>query len=263
VKKPLVVSVVNHKGGVGKTSTVVNLAAGLGLINKNVLVIDLDTQMNLTHSLIGDLPEGAQCISDVLTGDLIHMTSISQKTSLNGVEIAPAGESMVDLELRLHSAIGREYRLKQAIERACLDAYDFIIIDNGPHIGLATLNSLMASHCYLVPVSAEYLPMVGLRHLIQTIERIQPHHRELHNLGYLLTMVDRRESIAGDVEKILRSTFNGEVFDSVVRVNTKIKACPQKKVSIFDVETSQGRGVIDYKSVTDEFLKRVEGIYGT
>jgi chromosome partitioning protein len=262
MQQPFVVSVINHKGGVGKTSTVINLAAGLARKGKNVLVIDLDTQMNLTHSLIGDLPDGATCVSDVIISGSIPLSDIIQSTSLDGVKLVPAGENMVDLELRLHSVISREYRLKKALDAVDLQAYDFVIIDNAPHIGLATLNSLMASHAYLVPVSAEYLPMVGLRHLIRTIQQIQPHHQQLWNLGYLLTMVDRREGIASDVENILRDTFNGQMFDAMVRVNTKLKSCPQKRLSIFDIEGSTGRGVVDYSNVTDEFLTRIEMHYG-
>lgn len=262
MKKPTVVSVINHKGGVGKTSTVVNLSAGLAKLGKRVLVIDLDTQMNLTHSLIGDVAEGVPCISDAMIKERTPLRSIIQKTHIEGIDIAPSGESMVNLELQLHSAIGREFKLKQVLGTSELQKYEYIIVDNAPHVGLATVNSLLASHFYLVPVSAEYLPLVGLKHLIRTIEQIKPLHPEITNLGYLLTMVDRRESISTDVEKILRETFGEEVFANIIRVNTKIKACPQKKQTVFDVENHKGKGHMDYLNVTKEFLKRVEQSHG-
>jgi chromosome partitioning protein len=257
-----IVSIINHKGGVGKTSTVVNLAAGLSKLGKSVLVVDLDTQMNLTHSLIGDLPEDAPSISEVMIKNPLTITSIIQKTNVPNVDIAPSGESMVNLELELHSAIDRERRLKRALTMPELQKYEYILIDNAPHVGLATINSLMASQYYLVPVSAEYLPLVGLKHLIRTIDQIKPYHTEIQNVGYLLTMVDRREGISTVVERLLRETFQHEVFESIVRINTKIKSCPQRKETIFDVEGSKGKGQEDYLNVAKEFLQRVEASYG-
>jgi chromosome partitioning protein len=257
-----IVSIINHKGGVGKTSTVVNLAAGLAKFDKRVLVVDLDTQMNLTHSLIGDLPEEALSIAEVMVKNPISITEIIKSTSVANVDIAPSGESMVNLELELHSAIDRERRLMRALATPELQKYDFIIIDNAPHIGLATINSLMASEFYMVPVSAEYLPLVGLKHLIRTIDHIKPYHPALQNLGYLLTMVDRREGISTVVEKILRETFQHEVFETIVRINTKIKSCPQKRQTIFDVESLRGKGQEDYLNVAKEFLQRVEKGHG-
>jgi chromosome partitioning protein len=214
--------------------------------------------MNLTHSLIGDLPEETPCIAEVMVKNPISITQIIKTTPVEHVDIAPSGESMVNLELELHSAIDRERRLMRALSTPELQKYDFIIIDNAPHIGLATINSLMASEFYMVPVSAEYLPLVGLKHLIRTIDHIKPYHPTLQNLGYLLTMVDRREGISTVVEKILRETFQHEVFETIVRINTKIKSCPQKKQTIFDVESSRGKGQEDYLNVAKEFLQRVE-----
>lgn len=262
MQPPVIVSVINHKGGVGKTSTVVHLAAGLAMQGKKTLVVDLDTQMNLTHSLIGDLPEEAPCISDVMIKDKISLKSIIQSTPVANLDIAPSGESMVNLELQLHSVIGREFKLKSVLGDSALQNYDYVIIDNAPHVGLATVNSLMASHYYLVPVSAEYLPLVGLKHLMRTIDQIKPLHPHIQNIGYLLTMVDRRESIATDIENILRETFTDEVFTNIVRINTKLKACPQKRKTIFDVEKSKGKGHMDYLNVTNEFLNRLEKLHG-
>jgi chromosome partitioning protein len=265
MQKSQIISVINHKGGVGKTSTVVNVAAGLAQKKKKVLVIDLDTQMNLTHSLIGDLPEDEPSICDVIINGKTSLGSIIKHTQIPFVDIAPSGESMVNLELQLHSAIGREFKLKSVLskDKVVLD-YDFVLIDNAPHVGLATVNSLMASNYFLVPVSSEYLPLVGLKHLLRTIDQIKPLHPSIKNLGYLLTMVDRREGIATDVETILRDTFGEEVFTSFVRVNTKLKSCPQKRQSIFDAEKPSGRGYMDYAQVTDEFLVRLERLaHGT
>lgn len=252
-----VISIINHKGGVGKTTTTVNLAAGLAKLGKKVLAIDLDTQMNLTHSLIGDLAEDELNVTEAIQNENVSLSSIIRQTQIKGLDIAPSGESMIDLELKLQSAYGRESKLKSALERDNLLDYDFILIDNQPHIGLTTVNSLIASHFYLVPVSTEYLPMVGIKNLIKTIDQIKPLNRSIRNLGYLLTMVDRREGISGDVEHVLRNTFKDEVFENVIRVNTKLKACPQKRQTIFQAETPKGKGHSDYLGVTKEILQRI------
>lgn len=260
MKKPLVISIVNHKGGVGKTTSTVNIAAGLVRMGKSVLAVDLDTQMNLTHSLIDDLKENELTITEAFLDSKIPIKSVIKKTRFEGLDIAPAGESMVDLELRLHSAMGRESLLKNLLRSKQLVGYDYILIDNHPHLGLTTVNSLIASHCYLVPVSAEYLPLVGIKHLIRTIDQIKPLNPSIHNVGYLLTMVDRREGISGDVESILRGTFKNEVFKNVVRINTKLKACPQKKQTIYEVETAKGKGHSDFINITKELLERLEDL---
>lgn len=256
--KPTIISVINHKGGVGKTTTTVNISAGLAKLGKKVLTIDLDTQMNLTHSLIGDLDEKEPNVTEAIL-EKVPFKNIIKKTSLDNVDIAPSGESMIDLDLELHSAkLRRELKLKDALKQDVLSCYEFIIIDNPPHISFTTVNSLIASNHYIVPVSAEYLPLVGIRHLIKTIDQIKPSNPSISNLGYILTMVDRRESISGDVEGILRDTFQDEVFKNVVRVNTKMKACPQKKQTIFEVENAKGKGHSDYLNVTKELLQRLE-----
>lgn len=259
--KPIIISVINHKGGVGKTTTTVNVAAGLAKLGKKVLAIDLDTQMNLTHSLISDLGEHEKNISEAILNEKVSLKSIVRPTQVSNLHIAPSGESMVDLDLSLHSSpVRREFKLKDILKEKDIEEYDFIIIDNPPHISFTTVNSLIASDYYIVPVSAEYLPLVGIKHLIKTIEAIKPSNPSIRNLGYILTMVDRREGISSDVEKILRESFQDDVFKNVVRINTKMKACPQKKQTIFDVENAKGKGHTDYMNVTTELLKRLETV---
>lgn len=258
--KPIIISVINHKGGVGKTTSTVNIAAGLAFLGKKVLTIDLDTQMNLTHSLIGDLEENDQNITEAILDEKVSLKAIIRPTAVNNLNIAPSGESMINLDLQLHSAFGRESKLKTILKKDRIKEYDFVIIDNQPHIGLTTVNSLIASDFYLVPVSAEYLPLVGIKHLIKTIDQIKPLNSSIRNLGYVLTMVDRREGISSDVEKILRDSFKDEVFKNVIRINTKLKACPQKKQTIFQAEQAKGKGHSDYMNVTKELLERLEKV---
>jgi chromosome partitioning protein len=256
--KPQIISILNHKGGVGKTTTTVNISAGLAKLGKKVLTIDLDIQMNLTHSLIEDLNEEDQNITEAILNEKVSLKAIIRKTSIDNLHIAPSGESMIDLDLQLQSAFGRENKLKNILKKDLIKEYDFIIIDNAPHIGLTTVNSLIASDYYLVPVSAEYLPLVGIKNLIKTIDRIKILNPSITNLGYLLTRVDRREGISNDIEKVLRDTFQEDVFKNYIRVNTKLKACPQKKQSIFQAETVKGKGYSDYFNVTRELIERLE-----
>jgi chromosome partitioning protein len=254
-----IISVINHKGGVGKTTTTVNIAAGLAKLGKKVLAVDLDTQMNLTHSLIGDLDESELNITEAILNEKVSLKAIVKPTSVNNLYIAPSGESMVDLDLKLHSSpVRREFKLKDVLKVVDIKEYDFVLIDNPPHISFTTVNSLIASNCYIVPVSAEYLPLVGIKHLMKTIEAIKPSNQSIRNLGYILTMVDRREGIANDVEKILRESFQDEVFKSVIRINTKLKACPQTRQTIYQAEKQKGKGYTDYMNVTNELLKRLE-----
>jgi chromosome partitioning protein len=253
-----IISVCNCKGGVAKTCSAINLGAGLAILGKNVLLIDLDTQANLTHSLIGDLPEEEANITEAILSEKVSIESIVKATQIQGLDIAPAGWSMVDLELKLHSAFGRESLLKKALNNDFAKKYDFIFIDNGPHVGLKMVNSLVASDYYLTPVSAEYLPLVGVKHLINIIDQIRPLNTTIKNLGFLITMVDRRESISSDVENILRENFGKDVFDSTIRVNTKLKAAPQKRQTIFQTESPRGKGYIDYLNAAEELIKRVK-----
>ena len=259
--KPVIISILNHKGGVGKTTCAVNISAGLAKLGKRVLAIDLDTQQNLSHSLINDLRDDEQNVSDAILNEHVSLKSIIRKTNVENLHIAPAGESMVDLDLKLHSSpVRREFKLKDAFKPDCINDYDFIVIDNSPHVGFTTVNSLIASDYYIVPVSAEYLPLVGIKHLIKTINMIKPSNPNLKNLGYLLTMIDRREAISGDVEGILRKSFPDEVFSNVIRINTKLKAC-RKKTDYLSSRDSKGEGLFRlYERNKRAFEASTEGL---
>jgi chromosome partitioning protein len=259
-KKATVISVINHKGGVGKTTCTVNLGASLALQGNSVLLIDLDAQMNLTHCFIGLPEEDSQCISDCILNK-VAIEDIVLETKTKNLFLAPAGESMMDLDIRLQAELGREQLLKAALKKARKE-YDYILIDNPPHISLTTINSLAASDYFFVPVSAEYLPMVGIKSLLTTVTQVKGINPSLKNLGFLLTMVDKREGISADIEKVLRTNFKNEVFNSTIRINTKLKSCPAEQKTIFDVEGKKGKSVVEYNAVCREILKRVRGKSG-
>jgi chromosome partitioning protein len=165
---------------------------------------------------------------------------------------------MMDLELNLVNQVSRENRLKKAIKNSpILKTYDFILIDNPPQVGLTVLNSLTASDFYLVPVSTSYLSLNGIKLLMGVIKQVKEDlNSELKNLGYILTMVDKRKSISSDVEKILRESFEKEVFTNFIRVNTKLESCPFERKTIFEMEKINDKGHLDFLNASKELIER-------
>jgi chromosome partitioning protein len=261
-RKPLVISIINAKGGVGKTTTTVNLGAGLALRGYKVLLIDIDLQANLTHSLIGDISPGVRNIAEALVEET-GLDGLITATATPNLFLVPAGESLTGIDLDLSGKTARESILKHCIQdtRAIKD-FDIVLIDNPPYFSLATLNSLVASTHYLVPLSCEYLPMVGVRVLEDKIQQVKKKlNNSLQLLGILLTMYDKREGITRDIAEVVREEFAKDVFSTVIRINTKYKAIPIDQQTIFqyeDAEKKQKKGSEDYESLTDEVVSRLE-----
>lgn len=257
---PIVISILNAKGGVGKTTTTVNLGAGLARRGYKVLVIDIDLQANLTHSLLGGALETDQpSIAEALlyaTG----LESMIRETTTENLYIVPAGETLMNVDIKLTNVMGREKVLKKCIRKTKgIEQFDIILIDNPPYMSLATLNSLVASTHYLIPVSCEYLPMVGVKLLNENIAEIQEElNPGLHLLGVLLTMFDKREGITTQVEQILREDLAEAVFTTTIRINTKFKSAPVARQTIFQYEKgSEGKGSDDYEAATSEVIERL------
>jgi chromosome partitioning protein len=257
---PLIISVVNHKGGCLKTTTTVNLAAALARVGKRILVIDLDAQQNLTHSLIGPVPlvDGVATLFDALMDETTLGHLITPTTTMN-LDIIPCSEDFAGADISLVSAVGREAILKGCIERTPeIQGYDIVFLDNPPSISLVVMNSLVASDYFLVPCSAEYLPMVGLTLLGNSIGRMEKIAPLLKPLGVVLTMYSQSEKICRTVESTLQKELGNMLFKTKVRVNTKAKAAPSLRKTIFDYEDSpKGRGTEDYSQLAREFLERL------
>ncbi len=255
-----VISVTNQKGGVGKTTTAINLGAGMALAGKKVLVVDLDAQCNATQFLYRLLEEDEPGVFEILVdeGDL---GEIVVPTSVENLFLAPAGESLANADLNLASRMGREAFLKDSLASSSLEDYDFVLIDTGPYLGLLTINAFVASDHLIVPVSCEYLPLLGLKFLLQTVDRVQSKlHPNLSILGYLLTMYDRRENITFNVEKVLMERFGDKVFNTRIRINTKHRSAPSERATIFEYErSSRGKGTEDFTAFTKEVLERITG----
>jgi len=255
---PAFIAVTNQKGGVGKTTTVLNLGAALALRGYRTLVVDLDLQANLTHCLTEPLEENDANMCEVIL-DEVPISDIIVPADTENLYLAPAGESMANLEINLATMIGREQALRNAFQHPIINDFDFVLMDNPPYLSLVTINSMVAAQHIVVPVSCEYLPMLGLKWLLKSVDKVKSRlHPGLSVIGYLLTMYDRREGITTDVEDILREQFGDEMFKTVIRVNTRHKSAPAERKTIFQYEHSKrGRGTEDYGSMSAELLRRL------
>lgn len=257
--KPITIAIANQKGGVGKTTTAVNLAAACAARGFETLLVDLDIQGSasafLGMSPSEDEVDVARCLLEELP-----LSRAVKKTRVDHLWIAPAGERMSLVDLHLASAFGRE----RAVERALMTVaptgvkFDLVIVDTAPYLGLLTVNALVAADQLIVPVSCEYLPMLGLKLLGETIERLRERAGARASvLGYVLTMHDKRERISTEVEQLLRKRFEDKVFDAMIRVNTQHKSAPSFKRTIFEHEAEGGRGREDYDALATEALVRL------
>lgn len=262
MRSPAIISIVNHKGGVLKTTTTVNLGAGLARLGKRVLVCDLDPQQNLTASLIGLTPydENTRTLFDAFM-DEEGFDGLIRPTTTKGLDILPSAEDFFAAELSLAPMEAREFTLRTCFERTkSLADYDFVLIDNSPSVSLVTVNSLVASDFFLVPVSAEYLPLTGLIMLGNSIGRIQQKLApRLTSLGVVLTLYHRSENICRDVERKLQAELGEMLFKTRIRVNTKAKTAPSVQKTIFQFEDNEtGRGSEDFLRLAEEVLGRVD-----
>lgn len=262
MNKPTIISIVNHKGGVLKTTTTVNLSAALAKLGKRVLVCDLDPQQNLTASLVGLSPydDTARTLFDAFM-DEGGFDDLIRETPTKGLDIVPSAEDFFAAELSLAPKEAREFALKTCFQKTKrLSEYDFVLIDNSPSVSLVTVNSLVASDYFLVPVSAEYLPLTGLIMLGNSIGRIQQKLApRLTSLGVVLTLYHRSEKICRDVEKKLQSELGDMLCKTRIRVNTKAKTAPSVQKTILQFEDDAGgRGTEDYLALAKEVIARVE-----
>ena len=250
-KEMRVISVFNQKGGVGKTTTVVNLAAALGFNKKKVLVIDMDPQGNSTSGLGVEDPEIT--IYDVLTHEKEIKDTIIQTKSKN-VDLIPANADLCGLEIELLSVDKREYLLKEELPKIP-ENYDFIIIDCPPSLSVLSINSLVSSHSVLIPIQCEYYALEGVSQLMNTVNIIRKGlNPELEIEGVLLTMYDSRNNLSEDVKNETENYFKDKLFDTVIPRNIRLAEAPSFGESIIYYDKNS-KGAIAYLSLAKELIK--------
>lgn len=253
--KTHIIAILNQKGGVGKTTTTVNLAAYLAKQKRTVLVIDADPQGNATSGLGVDKTKLVSTLCDVLVSG-VNLTKVVVKTNTENVFLAPADARLASAELELADAERREAKLKAALTN--LD-YDYVLIDCPPALGLLTINALTAADSVLIPVQAEYYALEGLSQLLQVMQHVQVSlNPDLELLGVVITMFDKRNSLAEQVQGEVSKHFGDKLLKTVIPRNVRLAEAPSYGKPISDHD-KWSKGARAYKSLAKEVDNKVKG----
>lgn len=253
-KATRVIAIINQKGGVGKSTTAVNLAAALSELKKKVLLIDFDPQGNSTSGFGIEKEELEACVYDALLND-VPLEELIQDTPSKRVFVVPATIQLAGAEIELVSAMARETRLKELIA-PIKDEFDFIFIDCPPSLGLLTINALAAADSVLIPIQCEYYALEGVTKLLESMRMVKSRiNKQLDTYGVLLTMFDSRTSLSNQVADEVRAYFGDDTFKTVIPRTVKLSEAPSFGLPIIEYAPAN-KGAIAYMNLAKEVIKR-------
>ena len=249
------IAIANQKGGVGKTTTALNLAAALAQKGKRVLLADLDPQANSTISFL-DLQEVDLSVYDLLTEPSLPFDEVVKSTKVENLDVLPARISLAKLEGKLVGELDAPFRLKDRLDPVSRN-YDFVILDTPPTLGLITVNALVASTHLIVPIQSSYFALEGTDDLLETVERIKARpNPQLEVLGVVVTLHDKRTTLSKDIFDQICQVFGDKVFETTITRSVRLEESPAYRESIFTFAPTSS-GAIEYAKLCEEVLKRV------
>ena len=252
----MIIAIANQKGGVGKTTTAINLAAALASKGMKTLLVDLDPQANSSMSFL-DIHELGSSIYDALTEDAVHIPDVVRPADkIQNLSIAPSTIALAKIEAKLIGELDSHYRLKDEVQRI-QDDYAYVIIDTPPTLGIITVNALVAATHVLIPIQASYFALEGTDDLLETIDKIKVRaNPQLQILGALITMYDKRTLLAKDIYEQIQRVFGVKVFETVITKSVRLEESPAYRESIFTF-APRSTGAYEYYRLSEEVLSRV------
>jgi chromosome partitioning protein len=252
----MIIAIANQKGGVGKTTTAINLAAGLASKGMRTLLVDLDPQANSSMSFL-DIRQLKVTMYDALTQDGVHLPAIIVPAEkIQNLAVAPSTIALAKIEAKLIGELDSHYRLKDELLQV-QDSYDYVIIDTPPTLGIITVNALVAATHVLIPIQASYFALEGTDDLLETIDKIKIRaNPQLQILGALITMYDKRTLLAKDILEQIQGVFGVKVFNTIITKSVRLEESPAYRESIFTF-APRSTGAYEYYRLSEEVLSRV------
>jgi chromosome partitioning protein len=252
----MILAITNQKGGVGKTTTAINLSAALASKGLRTLLLDLDPQANSSMSFL-DVRSLSQTLYDALTDSAVHLSDIIQPVmKVANLHVAPSGIALAKIEAKLLGELDSHYRLKDELDRV-RDDYDFVVIDTPPTLGIITVNALVAASHVLIPIQSSYFALEGTDDLLETIDKIKARaNPQLQILGAVITLFDKRTLLSKDIHEQIERVFGDKLFETVISKSVRLEESPAYRESIFTF-APRSTGAYEYYKLSEEVLSRV------